>query len=434
MSTGIRKWKRDVAIIGTAYTPFGDVLKTPAIKGMTYRELLSWAALEALENAGITSKEVDSLLVANYQTEPIKTQSIHAVAAEWLGLTTKPSIKYETACASGASGARLACSLIASGIDDVVLLVGGDVLNSVINDDLNEYRKNPADRLPIDPNLQYDFVGNGWDQAYFQPIAFDRVSGLSAFPILAYAQKFGLTVEQLDDAQNAAAISLRRNAARNPRAYHRKEYKDVAKEAGFNDVMDYMRSTRYNPWVSWLVRVSHLYSVADGGAALVFCSAEAAKEYADKPVYVEGVGLAAGFPFTKTPLNIPSEQSAFKQAYAMASLNPKEIDYLSLHDCFVHQHITVSEMAGYLAPGEGWKAIIEGRTAYDGDKPINTHGGCPSMGNAYDVSGIAEIAEAVQQMRGECGDRQIDPEPKVSVTHALGAGPTYGVTVLRRRE
>jgi len=433
MPTRIGKWKRDVAIIGAGYTPFGSVLETPEIKGMTYRELLSEAALEALKNAGITPKEVDSLLVAHYQSETVKTQSTHAVAAEWLGLKTKPSVKYETACSSGASGARLACSLIASGLDDIVLVTGAEILNSVIDED-KEYRRQPAQRVPIDPAFQFDIVSNGFDQAYFQPIAFNLLGGLSSFPILAYAKKYGLTIDQVDDAQSAAAISLRRNAARNPKAYHRKEYKNIAKEAGFNDVMEYMRSSKYNPFVSWPVRTSHLYSVADGGAALIFCADEVAKEYTNKPlVNVEGVGLAAGLPYAKDPLNIPSEQSALKQAYTMADLDPKEIEYMSFHDCMVHQHITATEMAGYFAPGEAWKAIIEGRTAFDGDKPINTHGGCPSMGNTYDVSGIAEIAEAVRQMRGECGARQINPPPRVSVCHALGSGPTFGVTVLRRR-
>ena len=429
-----KKWTRGVSIIGAAYTPFGDVLETPEIKGMTYRELLSWAALEALESAGITPKDVDSLLVAHYQTEPVKTQSIQAVAAEWLGIKTKPSVKYETACSSGASGVRLAGSLIASGLDDIVLLTGVEILNSVIDENLLEYRKQPAVRVPIDPNDQFDFVSNGFDQAYFQPLAFDLLGGLSAFPILAYAKKHGLTVDQVDEAQSAASISLRRNAARNPRAWHRKEFAEIAQEAGFDDVMDYMKSTTHNPFVSWPVRALHLYSVADGAAALVLCPAEDAKKYTGNPVDVLGVGLASGLTYYADPLNLPTEKSALEQAYAMADLNPKEIDYLGLHDCMVHQHITVSEMAGYFAPGEAWQAIIEGRTAFDGDKPINTHGGCPSMGNTYDASGIAEIGEAVLQMRGECDQRQIDPLPKTAVCHALGSGPSFGATVLRRRE
>lgn len=426
------KWSRGVSIIGAAYTPFGNVLETPAIKGMTYRELLSWATLEALEIAGITPKDVDSLLIAHYQTEPVITHCTHAVAAEWLGLKRKPSVTYETACASGTSGVRLAGSLIASGIDDIVVVAGAEVLNSTIDDD-PEYRKQPAMRLPLDFEKQMEFVRRGFDQAYIHPIAVDLVGGISVFPALAYARKYGLTIGQLDEAQCMASISLRRNAARNPRAYRQREYKDIAKEAGFSDVMSYMKSP-HNPWLSWPVRTCHSYSPTDGGAALVLCAAEDAKKYTKKPVDLVGVGLAAGLPYQADPLNLVTEQSAFKQAYTMADLNPQEINYLGMHDCFVHQHMTVSEMAGYFRPGEAWRAIIEGRTAFDGDKPINTHGGCPSMGNAYDVSGIAEIAEAFLQMRGECDQRQINPPPRCSVLHAMGSGPTFGVSVLRRRE
>ena len=289
------KWARGVSIIGAAYTPFGNVLETPSIKGMTYRELLSWAALEALESAGITSKDVDSLMVANYQAETIKTQCIHAVAAEWLGFKGKPSVKYETACASGASGLRLAGSLIASGIDDIVLMVGVEVLGSVIDDDVLEYRKQPAARIPITPEAQVDFVCNGFDQAYFQPVTVDVPAGLSAFPILAYARKYGLSVDQIDDAQSMAAISLRRNAARNPRAFLQKEYQDIAQEEGFSDVMSYMRSPNH-PYVSWPIRTSHMMVVVDGSAALVLCASENAKKYTEKPVDLAGVGVAAGLP------------------------------------------------------------------------------------------------------------------------------------------
>jgi len=431
---GIRRkqWSRGVSIIGAAYTPFGDVLETPAIKGMTYRELLSWASLEALESAGITAKDVDSLLVANFVAEGIKSESINAVAAEWLGLQNKPSVKFETACSSGANGLRLAGSLIASGLDDIVLVTGVEVTQSGIDDDLYKYRKQPAARIRIDPTLRVDFVRHGFDQAYFLPIAGDIAGGLTAFPMLAYAKKYGLSIDQVDEALCAAAISVRRNAARNPRAYVRKEYKDIAEEAGFSNVMDYMRSPK-NPWVSWPIRASGCYLTVDGAAALVVCAAEDAKKYTKTPVDLVGVGTAAGLPYEADPLNIVSEQSSFKQAYAMADLNPQEIEYLAVHDCFIHQHITVSEMAGYFEPGEAWRAMIEGRTAFDGDKPINTHGGCSSMGNTFDASGIAEIAEAVLQMRGECGQRQIAVPPKCAVTHALGSGTNFGVTVLRRR-
>jgi acetyl-CoA C-acetyltransferase len=427
----MNKWTRGVSIIGAAYSHFGNVLETPEIKGMTYWELLATAALGALENAGITPKDVDSLLVNQVQTQTVQTLTTNAVAAHWLGMTQKPSVRYETACSSGASGIRLAGSMIASGIDDIVLIVGAEILNSVGVEKENEFRKQPGIRQPIDRHYQSEIIMDCWDQAYIQPLTLGG-TGITS-PLFAYADRYGVTFDQLDEARNAAAINLRRNAARNPKAMLRTEYKDIAKEAGFSDEREYLRSPQFNPFVNTITRISQFYVPADGAAALVLCASEDAKKYTKTPVDVIGIGAASGSPYSTDPYALPPETSAFDQAYKMANLNPKDIDYLGLHDVLVEQHIYTSEKAGYFEPGESWRAIIEGRTAFDGDKPINTHGGCPSMGNVYGISGITEIGEAVLQMKGECGDRQIRP-PKIAVTHAMGGGPSYGVTVLQRRD
>ncbi len=427
------KWARGVSIIGAAYTPFGNVLETPAIKGMTYQDLISWAALEALQNAGITPNDVDSLAVANFQSETIKAHSLNTVMAEWLGIKTKPSITFETACASGAAGLRMAGSMIASGMDDIVLLVGTEIFNSVVDDDLEEYRKQPAVRVPLDRNIWQDFVTYGFDQAYVLPIDFDVSSSMYAFPMQAYAKKYGLTPDQLDDALNATVVNNRRNAAKNPRAWLREEISVEAKNAGFSSEQEYLKS-KYNPFVCWPLRSLQMAKMADGASALVLCASDKAKKYSKNPIELTGVGHAAGYYYEPDSINLSSEMAAFDQAYKMSGINPKDIEYLGLHDCCTHTHITVSEMAGYFAPGEAWKAVLEGRTAFDGDKPINTGGGCSSMGNVGPTSGIAEIGEAFMQMRGECGDRQMKNPPKVSVCHALGGGPNFGVTVLEKKD
>lgn len=426
----MRKWTRGVSIIGAAYTNFGNVLETPEIKGMTYRELLCNAALGAMEDAGITPKDVDSLLVNQTQSQTVQTLTTNAVAAQWLGMSKKPSVRYESACTSGAAGVRLAGSLIASGMDDIVLVVGVEILNSVLVEKEKEFRKQPGARAPIDRAYQSEIIMDCWDQAYIQPFTLGGTGVTS--PLFPYAKKYGVTFEQLDEARNAAAINLRRNAARNPKAMLRTEYKDIAREAGFSDEREYLRSPQFNPFVNTITRISQFYVPADGAAALILCPSEDAKKYTKTPVDVIGIGTASGTPYDPDPYSLPSEKSAFDQAYKMANLNPKDIEYLSMHDVLVEQHIYSSEKAGYFAPGEAWKAIIEGRTAFDGDKPINTHGGCPSMGNAYGISGIVEIGEAVLQMKGECGERQIRP-PKIAVAHNMGGGPSYGVTVLERR-
>jgi acetyl-CoA C-acetyltransferase len=90
-----------------------------------------------------------------------------------------------------------------------------------------------------------------------------------------------------------------------------------------------------------------------------------------------------------------------------------------------------AEASGYLPKGESWKYFIEGRTAYDGDKPINTTGGRSSFGQAHGASGLAEVAEAVRQMRGLCGERQIKHPVKTAMIYGIGGGQTGTATILR---
>jgi len=429
-----RHWQRGVSIVGVGYTPFGSVLESPELKGMTERELLSWAVLEAVQDTGITIKNVDSLIVSNYLNDTLKSKDIQAVANEWLGLQKKPSFKIEAACGAPISGIMLAGSLIASGIVDIVVVSAVNILTSMIDENVPKYRKQPAIRVPADPDLLSDRLAWGNDQAYVNPIAPDVAGAYAAIPALAYAQRYGLTLEQLDDALSAAVVSLRRNAVRHPRGVIKEEYKDLAKKAGFSDVMEYMRSTKYNPYVSWPIRTSHLWTTADGAAALVLCPTEDAHKYTNKPpVEVSGVAVAAGNPFTLHDL-LDHYYDTYKQAYSMANLDPTEIDYFGCHDWSVHYHLLDSEAAGYIPKGQAWKYIIDGRTAFDGDKPINTHGGEIAFGNAFDPASIVDIAEPVQQMRGECGDRQIHPFPKCAVVRALGVGIPTGVVVLRKKE
>jgi acetyl-CoA C-acetyltransferase len=103
-----------------------------------------------------------------------------------------------------------------------------------------------------------------------------------------------------------------------------------------------------------------------------------------------------------------------------------------VHDCMQIYHLIESEICGYFKKGEAWKAVLEGRTTYKGDKPMNTAGGRHAKGHAFAASAGAEIYEAVKQMRGEAKGRQIKDEPEVSVVHNHGYGMHSAVTVLKR--
>jgi acetyl-CoA C-acetyltransferase len=315
---------------------------------------------------------------------------------------------------------------VASGAHDIVLSGGVEITNS------RPMEGKPAHmREPISQGELWYRTNYGADQAYWYPGGL-AVPSLCDFACMTYAKKYGLTLEQMGDTLNAASINNRRNAVRNPLAttYH-KELADEARDNGFSDVKEYMKSN-FNPKIGTIMRALNGATVVDGASALIVCPTEMARSFTDHPIDVIGFGSAVTIPYHEAEAVWESEKEAFAQAYKMAKINPyRDIDYMHVHDCLISTHFAVTETGGYFRPGEAWRAIIEGRTAFDGDKPISTTGGRSSMGHAWSASAGAEITEAVRQMRGLCGARQIKPTPEVRVIHNLGHGIHVNVSVLR---
>ena len=110
------KFQRSVSIIGVGCTPFGDVLETPELQGMTERELASWAAIDAMRDAGISSKDVDAFYIGHCLDEQVSGSiNTAAAVADWIGMRNKPGLHQEAACATGGTGLWLACQAVASG-------------------------------------------------------------------------------------------------------------------------------------------------------------------------------------------------------------------------------------------------------------------------------------------------------------------------------
>ena len=107
------------------------------------------------------------------------------------------------------------------------------------------------------------------------------------------------------------------------------------------------------------------------------------------------------------------------------------IEEAKKRDLYITSHLIAAEIAGYLPYGEGWKYICEGRTAYDGDKPINTNGGRTSFGHAHAASGMADVYEACMQLRGECGERQIKNDHKTALLRGYGGAQNIAAVLLR---
>ncbi|MEM3550117.1 MAG: thiolase family protein [Candidatus Bathyarchaeia archaeon] len=435
-----RKWERGVSIIGCGMTKMGTVLDSPWLKGMTERELLAWAVMEAVQDAGIKIDDIDSIVVGQFQGDQMKTKCIHAIANSWLGLEGKPGYSLVHACGLAAAGITIAGNAIASGMEDIVVVSATSITSAMFDEDFQRYRKHPGIRKPIPWEIHADYLYSGFDQAYDNPITGIGGPGFrEIFTILQYAKKYHLTWEEIDDALNGAAISLRRGAVIHPKSlvYGQDDFETMAKKAGFDDVFEYMKSPRHNPFVNWPLRKSNWKVMCDGAAAIVLCATEEASKYTSKtPIEVSGVYHTGGFPCPTTPdYNYhPIEEITVRRAYEMADLDPSEIDYFGLHDFNLSWHLIDPEIAGYIPPGKSWKYLKDLETAFDGMKPIQTHGGEIHFGDCYDPASIIDVIEAVQQMRGECGERQIHPVPKCAVIFGRGTGPVFGVTVLRRKE
>lgn len=423
MST-LGKYSRSVSIIGVGCTPFMYTLDNPETAGLTEGEMFGYAAIKAMEDAGIEAKEIDfyfhgqasSMNGSNYITPNMQV-------ADWFGMRGKGSIHHSEACCTGYLALEQAVNAVASGKYNVVLSGCVEFGDSIaIPDKPAHFRK----KFAMDEFLKT----TAWiyDRAYTRSmmsgpvICFDDAAAL-------YAADYHLSDSQMDDTLNHMSINNRRNAAKHPLALMRKEYAELAKEAGFDDVMTYMRSP-YNPKMGDYLRVSGMEMKCDGAAAVIVCPTEMASQFKQKPIEVLGIGCAA-LEGNQPHLEIRGTQEAVRQVYELTGIRPEEIDLFFANDFIITSHLIAAEIAGYLPKGEGWKYVCEGRTAYDGDKPINTNGGRTSFGHAHAASGMADLYEAVMQMRGACGERQIKKLPRTTMLRGFGGGQNLTAGIIR---
>lgn len=225
----------------------------------------------------------------------------------------------------------------------------------------------------------------------------------------------------MDEALNAIAVNNRRAAAHHPLAELRTEYSEIAKKAGYDDVMAYMRSDEHNYKVTEYLRRDAMEARADGAAACIVCPTEIAKQYCDKPIEILGIGNCVLEAMTPH-LEIVGTREVFRQVYEVTGVKPEEIDLLMTNDFFMSSAFVAAEESGYIPAGQVWDYALAGRTAFDGDKPINTNGGRCSFGHAHAASGLADIYETVLQMRGLANERQVKKLPKTALIRGFGGG------------
>jgi acetyl-CoA C-acetyltransferase len=384
---------RDVAVIGAGCTTFGEKWNT------SFRNLFVEAGILALEDAGVAGEQIDGLYVGNMSAGRfIEQEHIGALIADYAGLASHhiPATRVEAACASGGLSFRQAVIAVASGMEDIVVAAGVEKMTDVASGASVDALAGAADR-------EWEgFVG-----ATFP--------GLYAMIATDYMNRYPLTREQLAQ----VAVKNHFNGAHNPIAQFQQEITlDTVLKSSL--VADPLRLFDCSP-------------ITDGAAAVVLAPLDRAREFTDTPVKVLASAQASDtitLHDRRDICTLDATVAAGRRAFGMARLSTADIDLVEVHDCFTIAEICAIEDLGFCRKGEAGNLTGEGATALNGDIPVNTSGGLKACGHPVGATGIKQVFEVVQQLRGEAGRRQIEGAA-IGMTHNVGGtGATVAVHIL----
>jgi acetyl-CoA C-acetyltransferase len=382
-----------VGIVGIGITKFGELWD------YSYRDLITMAGVQAIEDAGIEGKEIQEIYGGSMSPGLFAFQEhISAMIVDYSGLRGIPATRVEAACASGGLALRQAYLSIKSGRNDLVVVGGVEKMTDV-----------PTQTAMV------ALMGAGdeeWES--FQGITFP---GLYALMARRHMIEYGTTLEQISQ----VSVKNHSNATLNEKAQFKFE---VTLEQVLNSSL-----------VADPLRLLHCSPITDGAAAMVLASEKKAKELTDTPIWIQGVGLATdtlSLHDRKSLSRMDSVKLAAERAYKSAGVEVKDIDFAEVHDCFSIAEILAIEGLGFCKIGEGGKITEDGITSLEGEIPINPSGGLKGKGHPVGATGIAQAIECVIQLRGEAGKRQVKDAELALTQNVGGSGATCVVHIFSR--
>ena len=378
---------RPVAVIGVGMSPWGEMWRS------SLRDLFAQAALAAIKDAG--APRIDSLVVGCMSGGLFNSQEhLGSLLADYAGLKGVPATRVESACASGGAAFRTGFLEVASGASDFVLVGGVEKMTDVSGDGATFALGTAAD---------YEYES-------YQGATFPALYAMMA---RAHMDRYGTTREQLA----MVAAKNHDNGLLNPRAQFRQK---VTVDAVLNSVM-----------VADPLHLLDCSPITDGAAAVVLAPKELAVKLKKKPlITVSGIGQATdtiALAQRKDIARLEATELAAERAYKMAGKTPKDIDFAEVHDCFTIAELCAIEALGFCKRGEAGRFTEAGHTALKGRKPVNTSGGLKSKGHPVGATGVAQIVELVEQLRGAAGERQL---AKARCGLAQNMGGTCGSAVV----
>lgn len=375
---------------------------------------------------GLDPTDIDALYFGNFTNDFFVHQAHWGpILSDLIGLVPKPVTRTEGACASSALAFREGVLAIAAGLCDMVLVGGLEEMSKLPTEKVTEGLSLAG--LPYESDVGFTFPG------VFGAIA------------TAYFARYGATREHLMN----VTIKSHANAQLNANAQYNVSIRDImnakvekAQKLGrplpcWSDEMEFLRDPVVNPMVAWPMHLFDCSPISDGASCMLLVAEEIATQFTDMPIDVAGIGQGSGRGLHACDdlTSFEATRYAAKEAYEMAGLEPDQVQFAEVHDCFSMAEILHIEDLGFFHPGEGYKAVGDGLTRLDGSKPINTSGGLKCKGHPVGATGVAQLFEVWTQLRGLAGERQIPNENiRVGLAHNLGGtGGTCSVTLLERR-
>lgn len=358
-----------VAIVGAAEST--EMGKLP---GISQLQLHADAALNALADCGLTARDIDGVATASH--DPTEIAHYLGITPEWVDGTSVGGCSFIV-------HVRHALAAITAGLCKTVLITHGESGRHMIG-------KHPA-LFPLQAFEQFE-----------KPYGVTTPPTRFTIPVLRMMKETGLTEEHLAQ----VAVVQREWAAFHPRA-------------SFHDpiTVDEVLSSRM---ICYPFRLLMCCLMTDGGGALVLTSAERAKDFPTKPVYIRGSGESVEAPAISQMADFTSSRAfrvSGKRAFESAGISPADVDHLMIYDAFAHLPIYGLEDLGFVGRGEAGPFIAEGNTRPGGPLPLNTNGGGLSYMHSG-MYGMYALQEGVRQMRG-ASPAQVDGA-EISMVHGVG--------------
>ena len=382
---------RKIAILG-----IGQV-KVDEHWDISMRELGGNAAFAAMQDAGMD--KVDALFVGNMLSASISGQNqLGTFFSDWIGLWGQEAVKVEAACASGAAALRSGLMAVASGEIDSALVVGVEKMTDKAGRDVTS-------ALAAASDADYELE---------QGISF---VGINALVMRRYMHEFGW--KHSDFAP--FSINAHANAMHNPFArLHQKINLDIFERSSM---------------VATPINLMDASPIGDGAAAVMIVPAEKVASVKGRPrIVVTGSASATdsiAVHSRKDPMFLSAAYESSKRAYQMAGVTKDDIDVFELHDAFSIMAALSLEACGFAEKGQGVRLGLDNEIVPTGRLPICTRGGLKARGHPVGATGVYQVVEVAQQLRGECDKTQVDGAKIGMAQNIGGSGATIITHILK---